>query len=75
MRGLVIYHRIGEVPAGEVSILIVAASPHRLHALNSVSEAIDLVKTKVTIWKKEFYEGEEAESAAWKSNPEFSSLL
>ena len=75
VRGLVIYHRIGEVPGGECSILIVVASPHRVHALQAAAEAIDLVKQKVPIWKKEFYEGQEAETAAWKANPEFANLL
>ena len=75
VRGIVIYHRIGEVPAGECSLLIVVASPHRVHALQAVAEAIDLVKAKVPIWKKEFYEGQEAESAAWKANPEFTQML
>ena len=75
VRGIVIYHRIGEVPAGECSVLIVVASPHRQHALQAVAEAIDLVKGKVPIWKKEFYEGEEEATAAWKANPEFTTML
>ena len=68
------YHRIGEVPAGECSVLIVAASPHRVHAIAAASECIDLIKTKVPIWKKEFYAGQEAETAAWKANPEFANM-
>ena len=65
LRGLLVYHRIGEVPAGDCSVLIVAASPHRVQALSAASECIDLVKTRVPIWKKEFYEGED-HPAAWK---------
>ena len=66
LTGIVVYHRIGEVPAGECSVLIVAASPHRVHALQATSECIDLVKTRVPIWKKEHYEGEQQEDARWK---------
>ena len=54
---MIVYHRIGEVPAGECSVLILAASPHRVHAIAAASECIDLIKTKVPIWKKEFYAG------------------
>ena len=77
LRGLVIYHRVGEVPAGECSVLIVAASPHRVHALQAAAEGIDLVKTRVPIWKKEFYEGEDGEidGSAWKQNAEYELLL
>ena len=68
LTSLVVYHRIGEVSAGQCSVLIVAASPHRAHAISAASDCIDLIKTRVPIWKKEFYaHGEHTdESAAWK---------
>ena len=65
---------------------IVAVSPHRREALQAVAWAIDELKMKVPIWKKEFYEdGEEthemtegqhqlcecSHKAEWKGNPEF----
>lgn len=40
----------------EASVIIVAVSPHRKEALNAVEWAIDELKMKVPIWKKEFYE-------------------
>ena len=72
LTGLIVYHRIGEVPAGESSVLIVSASPHRAHALSACGDCIDLIKTRVPIWKKEFYEGEDAK---WKQNAEYADLL
>ena len=54
--GLAVFHRIGNVPVGETSLLIVAVSPHRRSAIDAMSECIDLVKMKVPIWKKEHYE-------------------
>ena len=72
LTGLIVYHRVGEVPAGECSVVIVAASPHRAHAIGAASECIDLIKTRVPIWKKEFYEGDDP---AWKQNAEYSGLL
>ena len=53
--GIAIYHRLGEVPIGEASVIIVSTSAHRAAAISATSEAIDLLKTKVPIWKKEFY--------------------
>lgn len=57
--GMIIYHRIGEVPQKDVSVTIVAVSSHRKAAIDAVSTAIDELKTRAPIWKKEFYvEGE-----------------
>lgn len=69
MSGISLYHRLGEVPVLESSINIVAVSPHRKEALNGVSWAIDELKEKVPIWKKEFYEDEDL--GKWKENSEF----
>ena len=50
-------HRVGVVPVGESSIVIVVAAPHRKAALDAVHFAIDSVKALVPIWKKEVYAG------------------
>ena len=52
---LVVRHRVGELAVGEASVAIVAASPHRAEAFAACRAAIDLVKTTVPIWKKEFH--------------------
>jgi len=78
VKGFAIYHRIGEVPVGEASVTIVAVSAHRKAAMEAVGNAIDILKEKVPIWKKEFYEQVEGESPIepkWKQNPEFKKLL
>ncbi len=43
-------------PVSEASVNIVAVSPHRKEALQATAWAIDELKAKVPIWKKEFYE-------------------
>ncbi len=43
------------MPVSEASVIIIAVSAHRRAAIEAVSEAIDLLKEKVPIWKKEFY--------------------
>ena len=52
---LVAEHRIGLLSVGEASIAIVAAHAHRSHALDALRYAIDEIKTRVPIWKREHY--------------------
>ena len=59
----------------EASVVIVAVSAHRRASLDATSEAIDLLKEKVPIWKKEHYANENSDTGAWKVNPEFKILL
>lgn len=67
VRRIGIVHRLGVVPVTEVSVVIVASSPHRTEAIEVVSWAIDELKAVVPIWKTEVYrEGEKI----WKENKE-----
>ena len=50
---LAIVHRLGPVPLGEVSILVVAAAPHRDAAFAAARYAIDETKARAPIWKAE----------------------
>ncbi|HET9853301.1 MAG TPA: MoaD family protein [Candidatus Limnocylindrales bacterium] len=52
---LAIVHREGEVPLGEVSVAIVAASPHRDAAFDAARYAIDETKGRAPIWKAETF--------------------
>jgi molybdopterin converting factor subunit 1 len=54
-----ITHRIGRVGIGETSIAIAVSAPHRRDALAACAEAIDELKERVPLWKKEAYEGGE----------------
>lgn len=60
---LAIVHRLGEVPAGEASVAIAAASPHRAAAYEASRRALERLKKEVPIWKKERYAGGEE---AWR---------
>ena len=44
---------------GEPSVVIAVSSPHRQDALAACKEAIDTLKERVPLWKKEIYEGGE----------------
>jgi molybdopterin synthase catalytic subunit len=50
---LVMIHSRGLVRVGEASVVIAASSAHRKDALGAVTDAIDQLKIRVPIWKKE----------------------
>ncbi|ORX98590.1 molybdopterin synthase catalytic subunit-like protein [Basidiobolus meristosporus CBS 931.73] len=60
-----IHHKIGEVPVGETSVIVVVSSKHRRASLEACHFLIDELKARVPIWKKEiFVDG----TAIWKEN-------
>jgi molybdopterin synthase catalytic subunit len=54
-----ISHRVGRVEVGETSVAIAVSAPHRQDALAACTDAIEALKARVPLWKKEFYEGGE----------------
>jgi len=46
-------HRTGHLEIGEAAVVVVAAAPHRAEAFEACRYAIDTLKTRVPIWKKE----------------------
>jgi molybdopterin synthase catalytic subunit len=62
---LAIVHRVGLVPAGEISIAVCAAAEHRERAFDACRYAIDEVKRRAPIWKQEHYAGALPQ---WKEN-------
>ena len=60
----VVVHRLGEVPVTEASVAVVVSSPHRAAAFEASRWLMDELKRNVPIWKKEFFEGGEAEWVA-----------
>jgi molybdopterin synthase catalytic subunit/molybdopterin converting factor small subunit len=57
--GIAIHHRIGRVQIGETSVVIAVSAPHRADALAACKDAIDELKQRVPLWKKEVYAGGE----------------
>lgn len=47
-----VYHRIGEVPAGEASILIRVQTTHSAEAFEIAREYLRQIKATVPIWKE-----------------------
>ena len=56
---IAIHHRIGRVAIGERSVVIAVSAPHRQDALAACKDAIDTLKERVPLWKKEVYVGGE----------------
>lgn len=52
---LVVVHRIGVLALGDVSVAIAAAHPHRAAAFEAARQAIEELKRRVPIWKREHY--------------------
>lgn len=50
-----VLHRLGEVPAGEASVVIATASPHRAAAYEANRTALERLKKEVPVWKREHY--------------------
>lgn len=61
LTGLAIAHRLGRILVGETSVAIVAAAPHRPAAFAAAAAAIDRVKKRAPIWKREHFD----EGAVW----------
>jgi molybdopterin synthase catalytic subunit len=57
---LAIHHRVGTLAVGESAVAIAAAAAHRAEAFDACRAAIDRLKRRAPIWKKEISEtGEE----------------
>lgn len=60
-----IYHSIGEVTAGEISLFVFTSSKHRRNAIDACNYLVERIKLEVPIWGKEILdEGSEV----WKQS-------
>jgi molybdopterin synthase catalytic subunit len=50
-----LWHRTGEVPVAEASVLVGVATPHRAEAFAACRWLIDTLKERVPIWKREIF--------------------
>ena len=60
-----IVHRLGRMEIGETSVAVAVSSPHRGEAFEACRFAIDTLKHKAPIWKKEFYQ----DGSSWLEGP------
>ncbi len=57
-----IYHSVGVVKAGEISLFVFVSCKHRKESFKALEDIVEMIKAKVPVWKKEVYEDE---SYAW----------
>ena len=62
---MAIVHAVGEVPLGEVSVVVVACAPHRDAAFEAARFAMDETKARAPIWKAERF----ADGHVWIGQP------
>ncbi len=60
-----IYHSLGTVRCGEISLFVFTSSVHRQAAISACSEIVERIKAEVPVWGKEFF-GDE--TYIWKEN-------
>ncbi len=65
--GIKIYlsHYKGQLDIGGISVIIAVSAAHRAEAFEACRFAIDTLKHKAPIWKKEFY----ADGSSWLEGP------
>ena len=54
---VVLWHRTGTLVPTEVSVVVAVSAPHRAEAFEAARFAIDALKSRVPIWKRETWEG------------------
>ena len=60
-----IYHSLGRVNAGEISLFVFTSSRHRRMAIDACSFVVEEIKAKVPVWGKEILNDQ---SHIWKTN-------
>lgn len=65
VKAMDIIHSKGIVKSGEISLLVMVSAGHRQQASGACAKAVELIKEKLPIWKKEIFEDE---SQKWKQD-------
>ena len=60
-----IYHSLGIVRSGEISLFIFTSSKHRKDAIEACSYLVERIKKEAPVWGKELFQDQEYK---WKSN-------
>ena len=62
-----VYHSLGKVAAGEISLFVFTSSKHRKPAIDACNETVERIKAEMPVWGKELFEDE---TYQWKENTE-----
>ena len=59
-----VYHSLGNVKAGEISLFVFTSSGHRKAAIDACEETVERIKAELPVWGKELFADN---SYVWKS--------
>ncbi len=65
VKSISLIHSRGRVGAGEISLFVMVSAGHRRQAIEACSEAVELIKARLPVWKNEIYDDNSHE---WKQN-------
>ena len=51
-----VYHSLGIVAAGEISLFVFTSSAHRKAAIDACEETVERIKAELPVWGKELFE-------------------
>ena len=60
-----VYHSLGTVPVGGISLFVFTSAKHRREAIRACEELVDRIKEELPVWGKEVFGDESYE---WKKN-------
>ena len=60
-----VYHSLGNVKAGEISLFVFTSAAHRKAAIDACEEAVERIKAELPVWGRELLTDE---SYHWKEN-------
>lgn len=60
-----VYHSLGQVKTGEISLFVFTSSRHRKDAIDACEEVVERIKKELPVWGKELFEDA---SHQWKEN-------
>lgn len=60
-----VYHSLGKVVVGELSLFVFTSSKHRRIAIDACEETVERIKAELPVWGKELFEDD---SYKWKEN-------
>lgn len=55
IKKIALVHRTGVVPVGEISLIAAVSAQHRAPAFDGLRDAVEQIKKKLPVWKKEVY--------------------
>jgi molybdopterin synthase catalytic subunit len=60
-----VYHSLGNVRTGEISLFVFASAAHRRAAIDACQEIVERVKSELPVWGRELFRDQ---SYQWKAN-------